>query len=148
MREPTTMTRRPQGRGGPTSPHRLDVAMGLQIRQRRKVLGMSQTALGAAVGLTFQQVQKYEHGSNRVSFSRLVGIAHALECRAVDLIADLDDANNPRPLFRQDTAHLREAGAPELLAGYAALPVRLRRAVLKLMVEVAQDRKTPRLTAL
>src|ERR1019366_6364690 len=126
------------------SPHMLDVAMGLQIRGRRKALSVSQTALADAIGLTFQQIQKYERGFNRVSFSRLVDIAHALDCRVVDLIGDLDDATIPSPLFRQDTAHLRESGAPELLAAYAAAPAPLRRTILKLVVEIAKDQKAGR----
>ena len=123
------------------TPNRLDVALGLRIRQRRKELGVSQTALADAIGLTFQQIQKYERGFNRVSFSRLVDIAHALDCRVIDLIGDLDDAGIPSPLFRQDTAHLRESGAPELLAAYAAAPPALRRAILKLVVEIAKDHR-------
>ena len=122
-----------------STPNRLDVALGLRIRQRRKALGVSQTALADAIGLTFQQIQKYERGFNRVSFSRLVDIAHALDCRVVDLIGDLDDATIPSPLFRQDTAHLRESGAPELLAAYAAAPASLRKVVLKLVLEIAKD---------
>lgn len=61
---------------------------------------MSQTALANAVGVTFQQIQKYERGFNRVSFSRLVDIAHALDCRVLDLIGDVDDASIPSPLVR------------------------------------------------
>ncbi len=126
------------------TPNKLDVALGLRIRQRRKSLGVSQTALADAIGLTFQQIQKYERGFNRVSFSRLVDIAHALSCRVIDLIGDLDDASIPRPLFRQDTAHLRESGAPELLAAYAAAPPTLRRTILKLVVEIAKDQHARR----
>jgi transcriptional regulator with XRE-family HTH domain len=120
-------------------PNTLDVALGLRIRQRRKSLGLSQTALAEGVGLTFQQIQKYERGFNRVSFSRLVEMAHVMDCRAIDLIGDLDNAGMPSPLFRQDTAHLREAGAPELLTAYAAAPAPLRRAILKLVVAIAKD---------
>jgi transcriptional regulator with XRE-family HTH domain len=123
------------------SPNRLDVALGLRIRQRRKALNVSQTALADAIGLTFQQIQKYERGFNRVSFSRLVDIAHALDCRVIDLVGDLDDASIPSPLFRQDTAHLREAGAPDLLAAYAAAPPTLRKAVLRLVQEIAKDHR-------
>ena len=123
------------------TPNKLDVALGLRIRQRRKALGVSQTALAEAVGLTFQQIQKYERGFNRVSFSRLVDIAHALDCRVVDLIGDLDDSNVASPLFRQDTAHLREPGAPELLAAYSASPPSLRRVILKLVSEIARDQR-------
>ena len=126
------------------SPRKLDIAMGLHIRERRRTLKVSQTALAEAIGVTFQQIQKYERGFNRVSFSRLVDIAHAFDCRVVDLIGDLDDASIPSPLFRQDTAHLREAGAPELLAAYAAAPPTLRRTILKLVVEIAKDQQTRR----
>ena len=59
--------------------HRVDVYVGTRVRQRRSLLGMSQTALGAAVGLTFQQVQKYERGSNRISSSRLYEFAKVLD---------------------------------------------------------------------
>src|SRR6202051_4027587 len=89
------------------TPNKLDVALGLRIRQRRKALGVSQTALADSIGLTFQQIQKYERGFNRVSFSRLVDIAHALNCRVIDLVGDLDGATLPSPPFGQDTAHLR-----------------------------------------
>ena len=123
-------------------PNRLDVALGLQIRQRRRLLGVSQSALAGAVGITFQQIQKYERGSNRVSFSRLVDIAHALDCRAVDLIADLDDDAMPSLLFRQDTSHLRVGGAPELLSAFSAATPTLRRVILKLVEALARDQRT------
>lgn len=59
--------------------HPVDVHVGARLRQRRALLGMSQTALGDAADLTFQQVQKYERGSNRISASRLVEFASVLE---------------------------------------------------------------------
>jgi transcriptional regulator with XRE-family HTH domain len=124
-----------------SSPNKLDVALGLRIRQRRKSLGISQTALADGIGLTFQQIQKYERGFNRVSFSRLVEMAHVLQCRVIDLVGDLDDEGVPSPLFRQDTAHLRVGGAPELLAAYSAAPPALRRAILKLVVAIAKDQQ-------
>jgi transcriptional regulator with XRE-family HTH domain len=125
---------------GPTKDdsNKLDVALGLRIRQRRKALGMSQTALADAVGLTFQQIQKYERGFNRVSFSRLVEIAHAMNCRVQDLVGDLDDAAAPEVLAGQDTSHLRVQGAPELLSSYALITPALRRAILKVTVEIAK----------
>jgi transcriptional regulator with XRE-family HTH domain len=58
----------------------VDVHVGREIRSRRKLLGLSQTELGAKVGVTFQQMQKYEKGSNRVGASRLAAIAKALNC--------------------------------------------------------------------
>ena len=52
------------------SSHEVDLHVGSQIRLRRRILGISQTKLGDALGLTFQQIQKYENGTNRVSASR------------------------------------------------------------------------------
>ncbi len=59
--------------------HPVDLHVGTRLRQRRALFGMSQTALGNAVGLTFQQVQKYERGSNRISSSRLFEFAKVLD---------------------------------------------------------------------
>ncbi|WP_020697429.1 helix-turn-helix domain-containing protein [Reyranella massiliensis] len=59
--------------------HPVDVLVGNRIRQRRALLGMSQTALGKAVGLTFQQIQKYERGANRASASKLYEFATVLD---------------------------------------------------------------------
>ena len=60
-------------------PNPIDVHVGARIRLRRTLLGMSQERLAEAIGLTFQQVQKYEKGSNRVSSSRLVDIGNVLD---------------------------------------------------------------------
>jgi len=62
--------------------HPVDVHVGARLRQRRALLGMSQADLGNAVDLTFQQVQKYERGSNRISASRLVEFAKVLDVTA------------------------------------------------------------------
>ena len=60
-------------------PNPVDVHVGTRIRMRRKVLGMSQEKLAERLGLTFQQVQKYERGANRVSASKLYQAARALQ---------------------------------------------------------------------
>ena len=59
--------------------HLVDVHVGARMRQRRTLLGMSQTKLGDAVGLTFQQIQNYERGSNRIVSSRLYAFAKVLD---------------------------------------------------------------------
>jgi transcriptional regulator with XRE-family HTH domain len=59
--------------------HPVDRHVGQAVRLRRKLLGVSQQALAQRLGLTFQQVQKYETGANRISASALHGIAQALE---------------------------------------------------------------------
>jgi transcriptional regulator with XRE-family HTH domain len=61
------------------SPNPIDKHVGHRIRLRRMMLGMSQGTLGTALGLTFQQVQKYEKGANRVGASRLQQISQALQ---------------------------------------------------------------------
>ena len=61
------------------SPNPIDKHVGSRVRMRRMMLGMSQEKLGDALGLTFQQVQKYEKGANRVSASRLQHLSHILQ---------------------------------------------------------------------
>ena len=67
----------PYGRGTGVS-HPVDIEVGARIRQRRLLLGMNQKTLASRLGLTFQQVQKYEMGANRVSASRLSAMADVL----------------------------------------------------------------------
>ena len=61
------------------APNPTDKHVGARVRMRRMMLGMSQEKLGDALGLTFQQVQKYEKGANRIGASRLQQIAHVLQ---------------------------------------------------------------------
>jgi transcriptional regulator with XRE-family HTH domain len=63
---------------GVSRPSPIDVHVGSRIRLRRTLMGMSQERLGDALGLTFQQIQKYERGTNRVGASRLFDLAHVL----------------------------------------------------------------------
>ena len=66
-------------RGRRSGPHPVDIHVGSRVRMRRTLLGMSQEKLGDALGLTFQQVQKYERGANRVGASRLFEISRVLD---------------------------------------------------------------------
>jgi len=61
------------------APNPIDKHVGSRVRMRRMMLGMSQEKLGDALGLTFQQVQKYEKGTNRIGASRLQQISHILQ---------------------------------------------------------------------
>ena len=116
--------------------HPLDVALGARVRARRKDLGLSQDELGRAAGVTFQQLQKYEHGINRISFSRLVQIAHALDCSVADLVGPLDKMESTAP----EMASLGEPGASELLSAYVNIGSRKHRlAVLNLARKFARD---------
>lgn len=60
------------------TPHPIDIHVGARVRARRRLLGITQEKLGEALGLTFQQVQKYERGSNRISASRLFELSRIL----------------------------------------------------------------------
>ena len=60
-------------------PNPIDVHVGTRLRVRRKLLGMNQTNLGDAIGLTYQQVQKYERGANRISASRLFDLSRLFD---------------------------------------------------------------------
>ncbi len=66
------------GRLPPGVPNPVDIHVGGRVRQRRTLLGFSQDRLGAAVGLTFQQIQKYERGANRIGASRLYQFSEIL----------------------------------------------------------------------
>lgn len=72
-------------------PHPVDRHVGLHIRMRRKALGISQEKLADSLGLTFQQVQKYERGANRVSASKLWEIARALKTNVAYFYEGLED---------------------------------------------------------
>lgn len=73
------------------SPSPVDVAIGRRIRMRRKMLSMSQTTLATALGVTFQQVQKYERGANRVGGSRMQRIAEVLQTKVAFFFDDTPD---------------------------------------------------------
>ena len=92
------------------TPNPTDKHVGSRVRMRRMMLSMSQEKLGDALGLTFQQVQKYEKGANRVGAGRLTQIARVLELPVSSFF------NPPNP---DETA---ASGARQLEADYFALP--------------------------
>lgn len=67
---------------------RLDVAIGKAIADRREAIGMTQRGLGQAIGVSFQQVQKYETGANRIASSKLMRAAEALKCDVAELVGE------------------------------------------------------------
>jgi transcriptional regulator with XRE-family HTH domain len=97
----------------------IDIAVGARIRLLRKVRGMSQQALAEAAGVTFQQIQKYERGSNRVSASMLSRIASTLEAPVSEMFGEAGPASGA---IDEVAALLAEPGALELLRAYANLP--------------------------
>jgi transcriptional regulator with XRE-family HTH domain len=91
---------RRSGRGRTPSgkPNPIDVHVGARVRLRRTLLGMSQEKLGEAIGLTFQQVQKYERGANRIGASRLYDLSRVLDVPVSFFYDDMsDDVSNLSP---------------------------------------------------
>lgn len=96
------MTTRPQtahrpnpihpNRQPPGTSHPVDIHAGARLRDRRKLLGISQEQLADTVGLTFQQIQKYERGANRMGASRLYQFADVLEVPVTYFFEDLPAA--------------------------------------------------------
>ena len=70
-------------------PHPVDIHVGSRVRLRRMLIGMSQEKLGEKLGLTFQQVQKYEKGANRIGASRLFEISQILNVPVSHFFEDL-----------------------------------------------------------
>ena len=77
---------------GTGKPHPVDEHAGARVWQRRKLLGLTQTDLGDALGLTFQQVQKYESGTNRISASRLCDLSRVLDVSIEYFFEDMPTA--------------------------------------------------------
>ena len=74
-------------------PHPVDVHVGKRVREARAIKGMSQTALGNALGISFQQVQKYEKGNNRIGASRLWDISKVLDVSTAYFFEGLEDGS-------------------------------------------------------
>jgi transcriptional regulator with XRE-family HTH domain len=74
-------------------PHPVDIHVGQRLRAARLIADLSQTAVGEAVDVSFQQIQKYENGSNRVSASRLYIIAHVLGVEISYFFEGIEDSD-------------------------------------------------------
>jgi transcriptional regulator with XRE-family HTH domain len=108
-----------------------DKPIGERVRARRLGLGMSQEALAKAIGLTFQQVQKYENAKNRISAGRLVQIAAALNCNPADFFAPIGErlANGTDELLRA----VDQKVTLRLLRAFQKLPPKQRHAFVRIV---------------
>lgn len=126
-----------RGRTEDGDPNPIDIHVGSRVRLRRTLLGMSQEKLGEAIGLTFQQVQKYERGANRIGASRLFDLAQVLDVPVSFFYDDLPETLAhppvvvelpPRPnglaeeaaSFESDLLSRRET--QDLIRAYFAIP--------------------------
>ena len=122
-------------------PDPVDVHVGTRIRTRRLLLGMNQETLANALGLTFQQVQKYEGGANRVSASRLAQVAEILGVPVMYFFNGLETAGDAATT---DATNIREIlqrpEAIELIRWYYAITdPDVRRQFLEMVKAVAQS---------
>ncbi|MGE0212125.1 MAG: helix-turn-helix domain-containing protein [Parvibaculaceae bacterium] len=95
------------------NPNPIDVHVGNRVRMRRMLIGMSQEKLGEKLGLTFQQVQKYEKGSNRVSASRLHHMAQILSVPVQYFFDDL-----PEGAVREEQGGFSESAEPNMIMSF------------------------------
>ncbi|MDV2988419.1 UNVERIFIED_CONTAM: helix-turn-helix transcriptional regulator [Methylobacteriaceae bacterium AG10] len=119
-----------------------DRIVGERIQKLRRAKGLSLTALGQAVGITFQQIQKYENGVNRIGASRLSDIARILEVPVSTLLDD----NNGDVVDQHVEAFgcLRANGAVELLRAFSAIDDDLmRREVLAIVRSLVRLQQRP-----
>jgi transcriptional regulator with XRE-family HTH domain len=122
------------------SPHPVDRHVGLRIRMRRKEMGVSQERLAEALGITFQQVQKYERGANRVSASKLWEIATALRTPVAYFYEGLGEtARGARGAAAQEFMLTSEG--LELMSAFPRIAdPAVRRKLVELVSAVAEDR--------
>ncbi len=128
-------------------PDALDIAVGHRIRIERLARRMSQTELATQIGISFQQLQKYERGLNRVGAGRLSRIAEVLGIPTRTFF----EADAPAPTPRRKGGEagpsllglLAEPGAIRALRAFAAMPPRLRPTVLSFLEKLAASRMPP-----
>jgi transcriptional regulator with XRE-family HTH domain len=113
----------------------LELMIGARMRTRRRQLGLSQTDLAERLGVSFQQVQKYERGANRVAASTLLTAAQVLGTSISWLVGEeVSGRDDDEDVFRA----LSRPGALEILQAFNAIPdVRTRAALLALAREMA-----------
>lgn len=117
------------------NPHPVDLYVGQRLRERRILLGISQEGLGHTIGLTFQQIQKYERGTNRISASKLYLLSTVLE---VPVAYFFEGLKSPAPSKDDITTILSKREILELAKNYYALPKEVRKQLLILTKKAAK----------
>jgi transcriptional regulator with XRE-family HTH domain len=113
--------------------HPTDLHVGSRVRLRRKLVGMSQKKLGVALGITFQQVQKYEKGTNRVSAGRLQRIAELLNVPITYFYAGM--GSKKQAAQSTSLALVQTKGAIRLLRAYGDIPSRATKYALVVLAD-------------
>lgn len=133
----------------PRSASPLDRHIGAQVRLARKAAGLTQESLAEHLGVTFQQVQKYERGANRVSASRLLAIASLTGQPLSFFYGSFSDAPEPPKVSRvvtvnlPETSELSAAQARSALEALNRLTPRVRSRLVALMAAIDDQGETP-----
>ena len=127
----------------------IDKHVGSRVRMRRMMLGMSQSKVGDALGITFQQVQKYEMGTNRISASRLLHMSHILQVpvpfffEGAPHVLGQTKGIGVAPSPNYVTDFLASSGGLALTKAFTRIKEpKLRRCIVNLVEEIAGDDDT------
>ena len=121
-------------------PNKIDVNVGRRVRLQRTILGLSQVDLGKLVGLTFQQIQKYEQGDNRIGSSRLYDLSQALRVPITFFFVDLEKniSEDEDSNIKNDPAARRET--LELVRAFGKIQDEgVKSAIVELITELNQE---------
>ena len=132
----------PYGRGTGV-PNPVDVQVGARIRTRRLLIGMNQETLAGALGLTFQQVQKYEGGANRVSASRLSQIAEVLGVPISYFFSEIEIASTADQKEAEARERMQRPETIELIRAYYGIADQSTRQRFLDMVKAVAEARTP-----
>jgi transcriptional regulator with XRE-family HTH domain len=125
-------------------PDPIDVEVGQRLRVLRRTCGVTQAGLAEALGLSFQQIQKYERGYNRISASVLVRCARALKCSVGELVGE--EADDRSAFDATAAASISEHERAEFLRVFVRVPSDERRVLIRLMTSIARPEREPELT--
>lgn len=121
----------------------VDTHVGTLVRERRMAIGLSQEKLGDALGLTFQQIQKYEKGTNRISSSRLMQIANVLGVPPMDFFVGAPTADKITASAQKSMDYIAEFVASKdgnsLMRAFARLPKAVQRSIVNLVEKIAEN---------
>jgi transcriptional regulator with XRE-family HTH domain len=118
-----------------------DVEIGRKIRALRLQRGLSQTSLAEGIGLTFQQVQKYEKGTNRVSAGRLQKIAEMLDTPVTFFYGGMSAAAKKGGKRNDGLAYLQTKGAMRLISAYGEIKSRTTKYALVVLAESLRNKE-------
>ncbi|MBI1214023.1 MAG: helix-turn-helix domain-containing protein [Alphaproteobacteria bacterium] len=125
----------------------IDLHIGQRVRHRRWLLGMTQQDLAQAIGVRFQQIQKYESGANRISASRLWDLARALDVPVAFFYTGLGETASEAGRGGEDGA-MHQKETMDLIRAYYAMPERQRRSLFDLAQAASkQDSGSPEVVA-